>query len=240
MQITSIYNANGSSSIHVRYYKPRQSDRHLIIEDEKTYLFNTKRKFILGSNSESEETKQITNLVDKFGLSSDKIIAQLDGVSLVRNDEGEISIKDVIHILSRKYDIIDKNVPELNGDKVATFAEVGYLLTYGVVGVSNFPKFGTLRPKDSRMKISLIKVVKPEDSSDNNIEPEYNLNEYYNSDLESYVDELRESKRPIPLPLYYGFKNIFPDKDEKYIFGKISRGSFFKIYEEFLNKEGRG
>lgn len=240
MQITSIVNANGSPSIHVRYYKPRKSDRHLVIEDEKTYMLSTTRGFILGSNSESESTKKINNLVDKFGLSSNKIIAQRDGASLVMNEVGEITIKDILHIVSKKYDINVERVPDINGDKVSTFAELGYILTYCIVGVSNSPKFGTLRPKDSRMKISLIKVVKPEDSSDNNIEPEYNLNEYYNSDLESYIEELRESKRPIPLPLYYGFKNIFPDKDEKYIFGKISRGSFFKVYEEFINKESRG
>lgn len=109
--------------------------------------------------------------------------------------------------------------------KPITYGELGYLLTYyyhkGLDGVPlrALPSLGSFMPSDSRMKLSIISI---EGVSSGVPIPEYRLGEYYSSSsvsIEDYLEEVRVSKRPVPVPLYYGYQNIFYEED---ITGKVS------------------
>ena len=103
-----------------------------------------------------------------------------------------------------------------------TYCELGYLLTYATKG--EFPKLGSFQLVDPRMKVSVISV-----ESTSGKRPEYRLGQYYNGkDFASYLENLKEGSRPVPLPLFYGFMKYFGDKNVT-LLGEVPRGVFLEL-----------
>ena len=77
---------------------------------------------------------------------------------------------------------------------------------------------------DPRMKISVISV-----ESTSGKRPEYRLGQYYTGkDFASYLRNLKEGSRPVPLPLYYGFMKYFGDTGVT-LLGEVPRKSFLEL-----------
>ena len=59
--------------------------------------------------------------------------------------------------------------------------------------------------------------------------PEYRLGQYYNGkDFASYLENLKEGSRPVPLPLFYGFMKYFGDKNVT-LLGEVPRRVFLEL-----------
>jgi len=158
---------------------------------------------------------------------------QYDGSSKVVNEGGYTTRFSTIRGLDF-LDLDEKYLPNYSSkdlDGAITYSELGYLLTYASKKENDFPVLGKFKVVDPRMKISVISV-----ESKNTKKPEYRLGQYYTGkDFASYLENLKEGSRPVPLPLFYGFMEYFGGKDVT-LLGEVPRGVFLELVNSL--KEG--
>lgn len=169
---------------------------------------------------ESEKAKPLFNAAEKLNS------LQYNGSSKVVNESGYTTRFSAIQGLDF-LELDEKYLPNYSNkdlDGAITYGELGYLLTYASK-MQDFPALGKFKIIDPRMKISVISV---ESTSDKR--PEYRLGQYYTGkDFASYLKNLKEGSRPVPLPLYYGFMEYFGNKDVT-LLGEVPR----KVYLELV------
>ena len=174
---------------------------------------------------EAEKSKPSFESAESFGT------FQYDGSRKVVNEEGFTTRHSALSSLSF-LNLAEEYLPSYSSTDLAgslSYGELGYLLTYATGG--EFPKLGSFQLVDSRMKISVISV-----ESTSGKRPEYRLGQYYNGkDFASYLENLKEGSRPVPLPLFYGFMKYFGDKNVT-LLGEVTRGVFLELANSL--KEG--
>lgn len=184
----------------------------------KTQLLTISDRVYLNYVDEAEKNNPSFDSAESFGT------FQYDGSRKVVNEEGFTTRHSALSSLSF-LNLAEEYLPSYSPTDLAgslTYGELGYLLTYAVGG--EFPKLGSFRLVDPRMKVSVISV-----ESTSGKRPEYRLGQYYNGkDFASYLENLREGSRPVPLPLFYGFMKYFGDKNVT-LLGEVPRGVFLEL-----------
>lgn len=147
---------------------------------------------------------------------------QFDGSVGVSNLEGYASVGFVMGLLD-KLGLVEGRgyVPYHLRDYsyAITYGELGYLLAYACRGEEDFPALGKYKPSDPKMKISIISV-----ESEGQRVPEFRLGQYSSDTLFSkYLEDIRLGSRPVPLPLFYGFREYFSEEDVT-LLGQVPRG----------------
>ena len=146
---------------------------------------------------------------------------QFDGGKGVSNLEGYASVGFVMGLLDKLWLVEDKGyVPYRLRDYsyAITYGELGYLLAYACRGEEDFPALGKYKPSDPKMKISIISV-----ESEGQKVPEFRLGQYSSDTLFSkYLEDIRLGSRPVPLPLFYGFREYFSEEDVT-LLGQVPR-----------------
>lgn len=184
----------------------------------KTQLLTISDRVYLNYVDEAEKNNPSFDSAESFGT------FQYDGSRRVVNEEGFTTRHSALSSLSF-LNLAEEYLPSYSSTDLAgslTYGELGYLLTYAVGG--EFPKLGSFQLVDPRMKVSVISV-----ESTSGKRPEYRLGQYYNGkDFASYLENLREGSRPVPLPLFYGFMKYFGDKNVT-LLGEVPRGVFLEL-----------
>lgn len=184
----------------------------------KTQLLTISDRVYLNYVDEAEKNNPSFDSAESFGT------FQYDGSRKVVNEEGFTTRHSALSSLSF-LNLAEEYLPSYSPTDLAgslTYGELGYLLTYAVGG--EFPKLGSFQLVDPRMKVSVISV-----ESTSGKRPEYRLGQYYNGkDFASYLENLREGSRPVPLPLFYGFMKYFGDKNVT-LLGEVPRGVFLGL-----------
>lgn len=184
----------------------------------KTQLLTISDRVYLNYVDEAEKNNPSFDSAESFGT------FQYDGSRKVVNEEGFTTRHSALSSLSF-LNLAEEYLPSYSPTDLAgslTYGELGYLLTYAVGG--EFPKLGSFRLVDPRMKVSVISV-----ESTSGKRPEYRLGQYYNGkDFASYLENLREGSRPVPLPLFYGFMKYFGDRNVT-LLGEVPRGVFLGL-----------
>lgn len=183
-----------------------------------TQLVNLCGRVYLSYVDDSEKAKPSFESAESFGT------FQYDGSRRVVNEEGFTTRHSALSSLSF-LNLAEEYLPSYSPTDLAgslTYGELGYLLTYATGG--EFPKLGSFQLVDPRMKVSVISV-----ESTSGKRPEYRLGQYYNGkDFASYLENLKEGSRPVPLPLFYGFMKYFGDKNVT-LLGEVPRGVFLEL-----------
>ena len=191
----------------------------------KTQLLSISDRVYLNYVDEAEKNKPSFESAESFGT------FQYDGSRKVVNEEGFTTRHSALSSLSF-LNLAEEYLPSYSSTDLAgslTYGELGYLLTYAVE--KEFPKLGSFQLVDPRMKVSVISV-----ESTSGKRPEYRLGQYYNGkDFASYLENLKEGSRPVPLPLFYGFMKYFGDKNVT-LLGEVPRGVFLELASSL--KEG--
>lgn len=184
----------------------------------KTQLLTISDRVYLNYVDEAEKNNPSFGSAESFGT------FQYDGSRRVVNEEGFTTRHSALSSLSF-LNLAEEYLPSYSPTDLAgslTYGELGYLLTYAVGG--EFPKLGSFHLVDPRMKVSVISV-----ESTSGKRPEYRLGQYYNGkDFASYLENLKEGSRPVPLPLFYGFMKYFGDKNVT-LLGEVPRGVFLEL-----------
>lgn len=184
----------------------------------KTQLLTISDRVYLNYVDEAEKNNPSFDSAESFGT------FQYDGSRRVVNEEGFTTRHSALSSLSF-LNLAEEYLPSYSPTDLAgslTYGELGYLLTYAVGG--EFPKLGSFQLVDPRMKVSVISV-----ESTSGKRPEYRLGQYYNGkDFASYLENLREGSRPVPLPLFYGFMKYFGDRNVT-LLGEVPRGVFLGL-----------
>lgn len=184
----------------------------------KTQLLTISDRVYLNYVDEAEKNNPSFDSAESFGT------FQYDGSRKVVNEEGFTTRHSALSSLSF-LNLAEEYLPSYSSTDLAgslTYGELGYLLTYAVGG--EFPKLGSFQLVDPRMKVSVISV-----ESTSGKRPEYRLGQYYNGkDFASYLENLREGSRPVPLPLFYGFMKYFGDRNVT-LLGEVPRGVFLEL-----------
>lgn len=184
----------------------------------KTQLLTISDRVYLNYVDEAEKNNPSFDSAESFGT------FQYDGSRKVVNEEGFTTRHSALSSLSF-LNLAEEYLPSYSPTDLAgslTYGELGYLLTYAVGG--EFPKLGSFQLVDPRMKVSVISV-----ESTSGKRPEYRLGQYYNGkDFASYLENLKEGSRPVPLPLFYGFMKYFGDKNVT-LLGEVPRGVFLEL-----------
>lgn len=184
----------------------------------KTQLLTISDRVYLNYVDEAEKNNPSFDSAESFGT------FQYDGSRRVVNEEGFTTRHSALSSLSF-LNLAEEYLPSYSPTDLAgslTYGELGYLLTYAVGG--EFPKLGSFRLVDPRMKVSVISV-----ESTSGKRPEYRLGQYYNGkDFASYLENLKEGSRPVPLPLFYGFMKYFGDKNVT-LLGEVPRRVFLEL-----------
>lgn len=184
----------------------------------KTQLLTISDRVYLNYVDEAEKSKPSFESAESFGT------FQYDGSRKVVNEEGFTTRHSALSSLSF-LNLAEEYLPSYSPTDLAgslTYGELGYLLTYAVGG--EFPKLGSFQLVDPRMKVSVISV-----ESTSGKRPEYRLGQYYNGkDFTSYLENLKEGSRPVPLPLFYGFMKYFGDKNVT-LLGEVPRRVFLEL-----------
>lgn len=184
----------------------------------KTQLLTISDRVYLNYVDEAEKNNPSFDSAESFGT------FQYDGSRRVVNEGGFTTRHSALSSLSF-LNLAEEYLPSYSPTDLAgslTYGELGYLLTYAVGG--EFPKLGSFQLVDPRMKVSVISV-----ESTSGKRPEYRLGQYYNGkDFASYLENLREGSRPVPLPLFYGFMKYFGDKNVT-LLGEVPRGVFLEL-----------
>lgn len=184
----------------------------------KTQLLTISDRVYLNYVDEAEKNNPSFDSAESFGT------FQYDGSRRVVNEEGFTTRHSALSSLSF-LNLAEEYLPSYSSTDLAgslTYGELGYLLTYAVGG--EFPKLGSFQLVDPRMKVSVISV-----ESTSGKRPEYRLGQYYNGkDFASYLENLREGSRPVPLPLFYGFMKYFGDRNVT-LLGEVPRGVFLEL-----------
>lgn len=196
-------------------------------EEVNTKVVSLKDRIYLSFTDESEKNSRFYEKAK--ALSS----FQYNGSKVVVNEEGYTTRHDVLKLLEF-LNLTAEYLPNYSGNDLIssiTYGELGYLLTYASAEKENFPALGKFRVVDPRMKISVISV-----ESTSGKRPEYRLGQYYTGkDFASYLRNLKEGSRPVPLPLYYGFMEYFGDKNVT-LLGEVPRKVFLELVSSL--KEG--
>ena len=179
-----------------------------------------KNRVYLSYADDSEKGKPL------FKTAEETNSLQYDGSSRVVNEDGyttRFSAMQGLDFLG----LDEKYLPNYSSkdlDGAITYSELGYLLTYASKQENDFPVLGKFKVVDPRMKISVISV-----ESKNTKKPEYRLGQYYTGkDFASYLENLKEGSRPVPLPLFYGFMEYFGGKDVT-LLGEVPRGVLLEL-----------
>lgn len=184
----------------------------------KTQLLTISDRVYLNYVDEAEKNKPSFESAESFGT------LQYDGSRKVVNEEGFTTRHSALSSLSF-LNLAEEYLPSYSPTDLAgslTYGELGYLLTYAVE--KEFPKLGSFQLVDPRMKVSVISV-----ESTTGKRPEYRLGQYYNGkDFASYLENLKEGSRPVPLPLFYGFMKYFGDKNVT-LLGEVPRRVFLEL-----------
>lgn len=184
----------------------------------KTQLLTISDRVYLNYVDEAEKNNPSFDSAESFGT------FQYDGSRRVVNEEGFTTRHSALSSLSF-LNLAEEYLPSYSSTDLAgslTYGELGYLLTYAVGG--EFPKLGSFQLVDPRMKVSVISV-----ESTSGKRPEYRLGQYYNGkDFASYLENLKEGSRPVPLPLFYGFMKYFGDRNVT-LLGEVPRGVFLEL-----------
>lgn len=184
----------------------------------KTQLLTISDRVYLNYVDEAEKNNPSFDSAESFGT------FQYDGSRKVVNEEGFTTRHSALSSLSF-LNLAEEYLPSYSPTDLAgslTYGELGYLLTYAVGG--EFPKLGSFQLVDPRMKVSVISV-----ESTSGKRPEYRLGQYYNGkDFASYLENLKEGSRPVPLPLFYGFMKYFGDRNVT-LLGEVPRGVFLEL-----------
>lgn len=187
-------------------------------ETVRTQLLTIKDRVHLSYVDDSEKAKPSFESAESFGT------FQYDGSRKVVNEEGFTTRHSALSSLSF-LNLAEEYLPSYSPADLAgslTYGELGYLLTYATG--SDFPKLGSFQLVDPRMKVSVISV-----ESTSGKRPEYRLGQYYTGkDFASYLENLKEGSRPVPLPLFYGFMKYFGDKNVT-LLGEVPRGVFLEL-----------
>lgn len=183
-----------------------------------TQLVNLCGRVFLSYVDEAEKSKPSYGSAESFGT------FQYEGSRKVVNEEGFTTRHSALSSLSF-LNLAEEYLPSYSPTDLAsslTHGELGYLLTYAVG--KEFPKLGSFQLVDPRMKVSVISV-----ESTSGKRPEYRLGQYYTGkDFASYLENLKEGSRPVPLPLFYGFMKYFGDKNVT-LLGEVPRGVFLEL-----------
>lgn len=183
-----------------------------------TQLVNLCGRVYLSYVDESEKAKPSFKSAESLGT------FQYDGSHKVVNEEGFTTRHSALSSLSF-LNLAEEYLPSYSQTDLAgslTYGELGYLLTYAVG--KDFPKLGSFQLVDPRMKVSVISV-----ESTSGKRPEYRLGQYYTGkDFASYLENLKDGSRPVPLPLFYGFMKYFGDKNVT-LLGEVPRGVFLEL-----------
>jgi hypothetical protein len=100
---------------------------------------------------------------------------------------------------------------------------LGYLLVYGCKEEVSYPKLGSFKP-DSRTRLSIIQVEGVAQKM-----PEYRLGQYSSSKVfDDYLEDIRTSARPVPVPLYYGYMHYFSGRGVS-LLGEVPRAVALEI-----------
>lgn len=184
----------------------------------KTQLLTISDRVYLNYVDEAEKNNPSFDSAESFGT------FQYDGSRRVVNEGGFTTRHSALSSLSF-LNLAEEYLPSYSPMDLAgslTYGELGYLLTYAVGG--EFPKLGSFQLVDPRMKVSVISV-----ESTSGKRPEYRLGQYYNGkDFASYLENLKEGSRPVPLPLFYGFMKYFGDRNVT-LLGEVPRGVFLEL-----------
>lgn len=184
----------------------------------KTQLLTISERVYLNYVDEAEKNKPSFESAESLGT------FQYDGSRKVVNEEGFTTRHSALSSLSF-LNLAEEYLPSYSSTNLAgslTYCELGYLLTYATCG--EFPKLGSFQLVDPRMKVSVISV-----ESTSGKRPEYRLGQYYNGkDFTSYLENLKEGSRPVPLPLFYGFMKYFGDKNVT-LLGEVPRRVFLEL-----------
>lgn len=183
-----------------------------------TQLVNLCGRVYLSYVDESEKAKPSFKGAESLGT------FQYDGSHKVVNEEGFTTRHSALSSLSF-LNLAEEYLPSYSQTDLAgslSYGELGYLLTYAVG--KDFPKLGSFQLVDPRMKVSVISV-----ESTSGKRPEYRLGQYYTGkDFASYLENLKDGSRPVPLPLFYGFMKYFGDKNVT-LLGEVPRGVFLEL-----------
>ena len=189
-------------------------------EEVNTKVVSLKSRIYLSFTEESEknlESYEKAKTLNSF---------QYDGSKMVVNEEGHTTRHDVLKLLEF-LNLSEEYLPNYSGNDLIssiTYGELGYLLTYASGDADSFPALGQFKVVDPRMKISVISV-----ESTSGKRPEYRLGQYYTGkDFASYLRNLKEGSRPVPLPLYYGFMKYFGGTGVT-LLGEVPRKSFLDL-----------
>ena len=208
-------NRNGSTCI---VHKHLAVGSNGYFETVRTQLLTIKERVFLSYVDESEKAKPSFESAESFGT------FQYDGSRKVVNEEGFTTRHSALSSLSF-LNLAEEYLPSYSPTDLAgslSYGELGYLLTYATEG--EFPKLGSFQLVDPRMKVSVISV-----ESTSGKRPEYRLGQYYTGkDFASYLENLKEGSRPVPLPLFYGFMKYFGDKNVT-LLGEVPRGVFLEL-----------
>lgn len=184
----------------------------------KTQLLTISDRVYLNYVDDAEKNNPSFDSAESFGT------FQYDGSRRVVNEGGFTTRHSALSSLSF-LNLAEEYLPSYSPMDLAgslTYGELGYLLTYAVGG--EFPKLGSFQLVDPRMKVSVISV-----ESTSGKRPEYRLGQYYNGkDFASYLENLKEGSRPVPLPLFYGFMKYFGDRNVT-LLGEVPRGVFLEL-----------
>lgn len=168
---------------------------------------------------------------NSFSTASKSDSLQYDGASQVVNEKGFASRNMVISTLEKSGRLKKEYLPDYTGKDLLdsiTYGELGYLLSYALEGVE-IPKLGRYKPEDSRLKLSIIQVEGVQTKT-----PEYRLSQYSSSRLFSdYLEDIRLSLRPVPVPLFYGYMEQFGRSSGVSLLGQVSREEVFQIFDRF-------
>lgn len=175
-----------------------------------------------------------------YGVMKTSKTLQYDGSKAVANEQGYMTVGAVLKVLMSDYSNVfnsDYNPYVLHDYRdPISFAELGYLLTYACRGSEDFPPLGKYSPSDPKMKISVISV---NDYYGNKV-PEFRLGEYKSeSSFTKYRKSIEYSLRPVPLPLFYGYEEVFGDYRGASLLGEVPRGVAFSVIRSSLGNIGR-
>ncbi len=153
---------------------------------------------------------------------------QYDKTKKVLNEQGCLTRGAAISFLRDYRNLKEDFIPYSQSDLLnpITYGELGYLLVYGCKEEVSYPKLGSFKP-DSRTRLSIIQVEGVAQKM-----PEYRLGQYSSSKVfDDYLEDIRTSARPVPVPLYYGFNECFGSSDVT-LFGQVPRGYLVNLVGE--------
>lgn len=208
MKVLKITNKNGRTEFLITESYGHSGE---FFETSSKHVVQVKSRPFLYSLEESRVGKKLEYLE----------ALQFDDSVGVSNLEGYASVGFVMGLLDKLGLVEDKGyVPYRLRDYpyAMTYGEFGYLLAYACRSEEGFPALGKYKPSDPKMKISIISI-----ESEGKKVPEFRLGQYSSDTLFSkYLEDIRLGSRPVPLPLFYGFKEYFSEEDVT-LLGQVPR-----------------